>query len=446
VKRALAATLAAALLVPAAASARDKWNTRVLAHVPAPGYPAHPYVDPKGRIWEGTYVNMLGDALQSRVYEFGANGDVLTDFTIPGQDRAKEHGIQVATSDAKGRLVLLDRTPARALILDPGTARISEYARFRELPPCGQVPAGTECSATRGDEPVFANYAAWGPDGSLYVTDYHQATIWKVPPGGGRPVVWVTSPLLDGGAFGTAGIWLLPDKRTFLISQALSISAGSLTNGYLFKLPIRDDGSPGPITTLWESGPADLPDGFAVAKSGNVYLANVGLSAQLAEIGPDGRELARFPQMPLTGENGSPVPFDSPSGVFFRGTSLIVANQSAVLGDVTHQALLDVEAGEEGQPEYIPSNAGPVDVAGTSQGGTRLTGRVISRRGRTLTLRLSRGVRGAPARVRVTAHGRTLATGTLRGTTLRVVVARGKTLPRRVTLRSAHVRAVLMLR
>jgi len=438
VRRAAAACAAAALLLPAAAGARDKWDTKVLAKVPKPGFPAHPYVDPQGRIWEGTYVNMFGDALQSRVFEFGADGALLRNFSIPGQDLSSEHGIQVATSDATGRLVLLDRTPSRALILDPETARITEYARFHELAPCGPTAAG-ECSATRGDEPVFANYAAWGPDGGLYVTDYHQATIWKVPPGGGTPIVWLTDPLLDGGAFGTAGIWLLPDRRTFLISQALSISAGSLTNGYLYKVAIKDDGTPGAITKLWESDPADLPDGFAVAKSGNIYIANVGLTAQLAQIAPDGTEVARFPQTPLTGDNGSPVPFDSPSGLFFRGTSLIVANQSAVFGDVKNQALLDVEAGEEGQPEYIPPNAGPVDAVAAPRPGLR--GSVTSRRGRQLTIRLTRGVRGTPARVRLTAGGRTLATGTLRGLTLRVVTRPGVKLPRRVTLRGAKLRA-----
>ncbi len=438
-RRIVAAALLAALLVPAVADARDKWDTKVLAQVPKPGFPAHPYVDPKGRIWEGTYVNMLGDALMSRVFEFGANGDVLTNFTIPGQDLSAEHGVQVATSDAKGRLVLLDRTPSRALILDPQTARITEYARFRELKPCAWGGGG-ECSATRGDEPVFANYAAWGPDGSLYVTDYHQATIWKVPPGGGTPTIWLTHPLLDGGAFGTAGIWLLPDQRTLLISQALSLSGGSVTNGYLFKLAINPDGSPGALTKLWESDPADLPDGFAVAKSGTIYIANVGLTAQIAQIAPDGTEVARFPQTPLTGENGSPVPFDAPSGLFFRGTSVIVANQSAIFGNAANQALLDVEVGEEGQPEFIPPNAGPVDVVGKSEGGAKLTARVVSRRGRAVVLTLSRGVRGAPARVRVTARGRTLATGTLRGRTLRLVLRRGARLGQRVTLRGGKLR------
>ena len=57
----IAALVVPALLAPATAGARDKWNTKVLAPVPKPGFPAHPYVDPQGRIWEGTYVNSNGD-------------------------------------------------------------------------------------------------------------------------------------------------------------------------------------------------------------------------------------------------------------------------------------------------------------------------------------------------------------------------------------------------
>ena len=37
----------------------------------------------------------------------------------------------------------------------------------------------------------MANYGAWGPDGSLYVTDYGQAVVWRVPPGGGEAGVWL---------------------------------------------------------------------------------------------------------------------------------------------------------------------------------------------------------------------------------------------------------------
>ncbi len=101
-----------------------------------------------------------------------------------------------------------------------------------------------------------------------------------------------------------------------------------------------------------------MPDGFAIARSGHIYVPMVGLTAQIAVVAPNGNELERFPDQPLTGENGSPVPFDSPSSVAFLGTRLIVANQSVVAGDPSHQALLDVEVGERGLKPLVPKRAG----------------------------------------------------------------------------------------
>lgn len=98
----------------------------------------------------------------------------------------------------------------------------------------------------------------------------------------------------------------------------------------------------------------DLPDGFAIAASGRIYVPLVGLPQQIAVLAPDGTEIERFPEAPGSGANGSEVPFDSPSSARFLGTRLIVANQSAIAGDPNNQALLDVEAGETGLPEMIP--------------------------------------------------------------------------------------------
>ena len=78
------------------------------------------------------------------------------------------------------------------------------------------------------------------------------------------------------------------------------------------------------------------------------------LANQIAVLAPNGAEIERFPSAAGSGANGSPVPFDSPSSARFLGTRLIVANQSVVAGDTTHQALLDVEVGEPGLPELIP--------------------------------------------------------------------------------------------
>jgi sugar lactone lactonase YvrE len=336
--RRLAALVVALAVVPAAsAHARARGDTQLLALIPTPGYPALAYVHPNGRIYEGTYDNPSGDHVASRVLEYTGDGTLLRSWTVTGQDLSQAHGVQVAASDPRGRLVLLDKSPARALLLDPRTGEQTTYATFADLP--------------NGGTPM-PDYAAWGPDGSLYVTDYQQAVLWRVPPGGGAAQPWLTDARLDGGGeFGTAGIELMADRQTLLISQASSAGLGepNPTTGKLYRVPIQPDGKPGPMTKLWESGPTEAPDGFAIAKSGRVYLALVSpVANQLVVIGPDGKELERF------SGNGSPVPFDAPSSVNFLGTRAIVANQAFVSGDTSHMAILDVETGEEGLAPYIP--------------------------------------------------------------------------------------------
>ena len=353
----LSLALVAVLALPGVADARDKWDTQVLALVPKPGFPAHAYVHPNGRIYAGTYDNPSGDTVPSRVFEYDGDGTLLRSWTVRGQDLSQPHGVQAATSDARGRLVLLDKSPPRALLLNRGTGAQSLYAEF----PQGSIP----------------NYASWGSDGSLYVTDYGEPKLWRIPPGGGKPEEWLADPRLDGGEFGVTGLGLLADRRTLLVATQSSAggAAGNPSTGRLWKVPIGTGGKAGEMEQFWESQPVDGPDGFAIARSGAVYITLLA-SNQIAEIGPDGVERGRFPEQPGSGENGSSVPFDSPSSARFLGTRLIVAQQSYVTGDPAHQAILDVEAGEPGLPELIPPNAGgdatPPRITRIRIGGKRL--------------------------------------------------------------------------
>ncbi len=333
------ATLAALPVAGANAAGRARWDTRVFALVARPGFPAHAYVHPNGRVYEGTYDNPSGDTSASRVFEYGGDGALLRSWTLAGQDLSKAHGVQVATSDARGRLVLLDKSPPRALLLDPSTGAQTPYATF----PAGAVP----------------NYAAWGPDGSLYVTDYEQPVLWRVPPAGGTPQEWLRDARLDGSMFGATGILLTADRSALLVGvqSGAGGGAGNPSAGNIFAIPLGADGRPGPPRLVWQSRPVDGPDGFALAKSGAIYVALLAVN-QLAVLSPAGAERERFPAVPGNGANGSPVPFDSPSSARFLGTRLMVANQSYFSGDATHQAVLDVETGEEGLPELIPANAG----------------------------------------------------------------------------------------
>lgn len=341
--RRLAAALAAGVLAvtcwtPAAAATREDGDTRVFSLVPAPGFPAYVHVHTNGRVYAGSYIDS-GSSAPSRVFEWRADGTLLRSWTVPGQRLGEDHGVQVANQTHDGRLVLLETSTASVLTLDVRTGRFRRVVRF----PDGAVP----------------NYATWGPGGALFVTDYAEGVIWKVPHGSRTPRRWFASPALTGVAeFGTTGIRYRPGHHDLLITQQTVSDGGTLpTNGALYRLPVGEHGRPGRIETLWTSQPGDLPDGFGIGRSGHVYVALAGPSNQLVELTAAGTEVGRYGAA-LTGDNGSPIPFDTPCSATFLGQSVLVANQSAVAGDATHQAILDLPVGESGRAPYLPRRAG----------------------------------------------------------------------------------------
>jgi sugar lactone lactonase YvrE len=343
----------------AAATAPPRGVVRVIARVGSPGYPAFPLVVGQ-HIYEGTYSNPGGDSIPSHVFEYDDAGHLLRTYVVRGQDLTKTHGVQVATTDAKGNLILLEDDSGVILRLNRRTGAQSVYGSVADLPTCSADGNRSPCSPALTDQTPEPDYAAWGPDGSLYITDYQQAVIWRLPPGGGRAEVWLASHVLDGAIFGTAGLVMMPDHHTLMFDQASNagLGGGNPTTGKLYTVPIRADGKPGPLHQLWESQAAAAPDGFALSRSGNIYMALVGPSANdVVELSPAGKLLATF-GTPVSGENGSSIPFDEPSGVSFLGTELVIANQSYLQGDTAHMALLGLGTGELGAPIFVPRGAG----------------------------------------------------------------------------------------
>lgn len=347
-------------VVAVAAPAPHRGSVRVLARIPKPGFPALPHVM-GNRIYEGTYDDPTGDHLPSRVFQYSEGGRLLRSWAVRGQNLGRPHGVQVAAADSRGRLILLDKTSGRIIRLNPRNGRQTLYSRVPDLSICATAPPGRPCSAEAQNLAPMPDYAAWGPDGSLYVTDYQQAVIWRIPPGGGRARAWLTGPRLDGGMFGTACILLMPDRHMLLFDQAsnggVPGNGTSPSTGKVYEVAIRSDGRPGALRQLWESGPADAPDGCVLSRSGHIYVALAGVSNQIVELSPNGRELARFGQQ-YTGTNNSPVPYDTPSGLAWLGTDLIVANQAYLDQNRGNMALLEVAAGERGRPAYVPARAG----------------------------------------------------------------------------------------
>jgi sugar lactone lactonase YvrE len=349
---------ACALAGATGAAARSKFDTKVLAHIPSPGYPALSLVGQDRTIYVGTFTSASGQDLgPSKVFAYSPKGKLTRTYVIQGQTQGASNGVQVAARDAQGRLYLLDQHPPRVVRLNPKTGKQTTYGTFRDVMPCPPLLPPADCSDTIMDNPPEPDYAAWGTDGSLYVTDFQQGLLWRVPPGGGPAHVWFTDPRLDGSLFGPAGIVLLPDRHTLMLdTSAGGATSPDSTTGELYKLPIQQNGQPGTLQKIWESGPKEAPDGFALTRSGNVYMALAGPDVnQLVEISPAGKELARFPA-DTSGDNGSSVPFDEPSSVEFDGRRMIVTNDSFIAGDSSHFVIFDVFAGEEGAPVFVPND------------------------------------------------------------------------------------------
>jgi hypothetical protein len=167
--------------------------------------------------------------------------------------------------------------------------------------------------------------------------------------------VWFTDPRLEN-LFGPNGIQFMADGRTLLfVVTATSPGTGDPTSGALYKLPVRPDGSPGELEQFWRSRPFDGPDGFALARSGNVYVALAGAS-QILLLSPQGQELERAPATPA--ENAQmEVPLDGPASAAFLDDRVLVTNQSFPAGNPSSWAVLDVFAGEAGLPLFRPFGA-----------------------------------------------------------------------------------------
>jgi sugar lactone lactonase YvrE len=350
--QAVAACLIAILAT--ATSAQARLEVHLFARVPFPGYPANEVVAADGTVYVGTFKSFTApsDTGPSKVFAFSPSGRLERTYTITGQTPNTPHGIQVAATDRHRLLYLLDQAPPRIIRLNPATGAQSTWATFESLPACPGAPNG-DCTDGLGGNPPEPDFATWGPDGSLYVTDYNQSLIWRVPPSGGKARVWFTNPLLNGYVVGPAGIELMADRHTLMLDTN---GGGGIdpTTGKLYTLQIQPDGQPGALHEIWQSAPAQAPDGFAIARSGDIYVALVGPTGNaVIELSPGGTEIARVPTNPIANLL-EPIPFDAPGSVAFAGDQLLVGNASTLQNDPSHMALLEINVGEPGLPLSLP--------------------------------------------------------------------------------------------
>jgi sugar lactone lactonase YvrE len=422
------ATLVAAVCACAApaaqAAGRAKGDVKLFASVPSPGAPEPVVIAPDGTVYTATLNAESGDTkAPSKVFAFTPEGKLKRTYDIKGQDLSAQHGVTGLAMDAAGYLYVGSLAPPEVYRLDPRTGRQTVYGTYRDVPTCSATVT-SDCSKSAQDMKPWPDYIVLAPDGSLYETDSLQALIWKVPPGGGKGQVWMTDDrlqsLIGPPAFGPSAMKLSPDHKTLYFTTIEGPTGdGDPSAGRIWTLPIQPDGKPGTLKQFYVAQSADAPGGIGFAKSGDLYVSLSGSNA-IAQVGPDGKEKARFPD-PVTNMTFKP-PLDSPLDVAFRGDSLLVANSAYLSNSASSFALLDVFVGEQGYDPLRPRVPAPAPTGAPVQLHLTVTPRTVAAGRRTRMSFKVTGAAGKPvkgARIRVgRTHIRSDKSGRARATVL----------------------------
>jgi len=279
---------------------------------------------PEGIVVRGDKFYVSGPAIfptagtpPSRIGVFDVKtGALLKTLIIQGQDTTQEHALSNLTMDSEGRLYVLD-TQQGVLRIEPETGAQERYA-----PPLTPLEKGSLMFPLPNDLTFDAK-------GWLYITDSFQGAIWRVPPGGGAPVVWFRAPQLAVGPmqFGPNGVRVHPQRNElwFLHTQ----------RNLLYSLPLVDKPKASQLRVVHRFAEGAGPDGFIFGKSGKLYVT-LAISNQLAVLTPKGKG---FTESYLAEK----APWDAPANLDFTDAgALLVANHASLSRKAENFLVLDV--------------------------------------------------------------------------------------------------------
>lgn len=335
----------AADAAPAAEAPLAYGQARDVTTVPLPGQPEGIAVDPTdGSFWSGS--NRAQSSAD--VWHFASDGRLLQTYRLVGH-RPAEHGVNGITLDGDGRVYALDYDGARAVRIDPRTGAQTVYATFADLPSC-TVARGQPCEPSLVDRPAWPNWATFAPDGTLYVSDLNQATIWRVPRGGGAAEIWYQNAAF-ASYYSVNGMQFDDRGRLVFVNTLSTSSPSTFGRGVIYRLPVTASGAPGALQTV---AVTDLGDGLAIGRSGRIYVPiSNPIDSSIQVVDPQsGRVIDALPRLPERFTRSTP--FSTPASVAFRGTSLLVTNHSLFVPLPSLWKVIELGVGEPGLPLAYP--------------------------------------------------------------------------------------------
>ncbi|MBW3664966.1 MAG: hypothetical protein KY469_17870 [Actinobacteria bacterium] len=294
-------------------------SIRTFARVGHPGAPGGLAVADDGTVFVTTdNGSARGGPGPSRVFAYDGDGTPTADHAIAGQPQDRRGGLAgVAVEPGSGALAVLDPEGARIIGIDMGSGTQSVLATIPDLPAC-LVPLGTGlCQPGIEDRAPFPVSAIYDEDGTLYVTDPAQDTLWRLRPRDEAPEVWYQSVYFSAGD-GPYGLAMGAGVVEFTVGT--SHDPAAFDAGALYRLTINPGGSAGALTLVHAFPQGDRPGSLALASSGAAYVV-LRSSSTIVTIAPDGSQTSQI-DPPGTG----PIPLDSPSAVALVSGALLVAN------------------------------------------------------------------------------------------------------------------------
>jgi sugar lactone lactonase YvrE len=245
----------------------------------------------------------------------GGEGGELYRVSLDGQVElvASTGGSMLGIAvDGAGRVYACDAGKGEVVRLDPATGAVETYARDADGGPLAEP-----------------NVAAFGPDGSLYVTcsGEERSQIVRVAPGG-TVETWTEELTAYPN-----GMVVLPDGSAVLVIEAKAERVA--------RIAIRDDGSAAAAETFTLLPDTDA-DGLALDAEGFVW-ATLYRPDGLVRLSPSGEEVLRI-------DDHLASTMEAPTNLAFVGEAL----DRAVVANVGGRHLLSIDLGVAGQPMHHP--------------------------------------------------------------------------------------------
>jgi gluconolactonase len=261
---------------------------------------------PEGVAWDPAGGCVYAGGEGGEIYGITLDGEVV-ELVVTGGSML---GIAV---DGSGRVYACDDGNGEIVRLDAESGALATYAR---------APGGEEL-----DTP---NMAAFGPDGTLYVTcsgEGGDPSIVRVPPGGGDAEVWCREVSRYPN-----GCLVTPDGDALVVVESRAQR--------LVRVPIERDGSAGAVEVLAKLPDTDA-DGVAMDAGGAMWVTLYR---------PDGIVRVADGRVETVVDDRLARTFDAPTNLAFVGESL----DRAVVANVGDRFLSIGDLGVRGQPLHRP--------------------------------------------------------------------------------------------